>query len=227
MNDDHTVLLTRIVELLARNAEILTRSTDAAERLVAIAEQNAMTVVDEGRRARRKAKVEAQGAVITADTTPATGNRPTAPVNIDDDAAIRAHAGERIRQLVAQASEVGCPMADIEEVIADNTGSADPASLDLSTLSQIIVGLTRLIKSHSAPAQESEADRQIRAKALEQIRTLTQRAATTDEGLAATIAIMRDHTGGDGDVDHLELGKLQALLAAMQATAGSAQAPVA
>jgi hypothetical protein len=209
--DDHTLLLTRIA--------------DAVECLVTIAKQSA--VVDEGRRTRRKGKVEAPAAATTSETASMIGGVPVPPVDIDNDEAMRAHAGERIRQLVARASEVGCPMADIEEVITDNTGAADPASLDLTVLSQIIVGLTRLIKGHDAPAEESQADKQIRAAALEQIRVLTQRAAATDEGLAATIAIMRNHAGGDDDVDHLELGKLQALLAAMQATAGSAQASAA
>jgi hypothetical protein len=136
------------------------------------------------------------------------------------------HAGERIRQLAAQATEAGCPLADVEEVIIDVAGSADLGSLDLSALSQLIVGLSRLIKSHGIAAEESETDKQSRAKALAQIRTLTQRAAATDEGLAAAVTIMRDHAGDGGAVDHLELGKLQALLAVMQAaTGGGNQVP--
>ena len=113
-------------------------------------------------------------------------------------------------------------MADIEEVVADNTGPADIAALDQNTLSQLIIGLTRLIKSHSTPAEQSEADKQTRAIVLEQIRTLTKSAAATDEGLAATVTIMRSHAGGDGAVDHLELAQLQALLAAMQANTSTA-----
>lgn len=223
------LMLARAVGVLERNADAAERSAGAMERIAVAAERMLLSPsTTDTPRSRRKAKNDTpatEGAPDTAlvanDSSPAE-----APVNIDDDNAMRAHAGERISQLVAHATEIGCPMADIEEVVADNTGSADPEALDLTTLSQIIVGLTRLIKGHGPAPEESEADKQLRAEALGQIRTLTQRAAATDEGLAATIAIMRNHAGGDGDVDRLELGKLQALLAAMQTTAGSAPAPV-
>jgi hypothetical protein len=217
-DDNHTILLTRI-------AEGLTRIAEGVEYLVAFVKQSAVTVVvDERRRTQRKSKVEASSTATTVDEVLTTGDLPAAAVDINDDAAMRAHALERIRQLVAQAFEAGCPIQDIEEVIADNAGSTEPASPDLATLSQIIVGLTRLIKSHGAPAEESDADKRIRADILGQLRTLTVRAAATDKGVAAVTAIMRDHVddGDSGDVDHLDLGKLQVLLAAMQTTVSDA-----
>jgi hypothetical protein len=72
-----------------------------------------------------------------------------------------------------------------------------------------------LIKNHDTVAEESEGDKKIRAEAITQIHTLTQRAAAKNN-LALAIAVMQEHAGGD--VDHLELEKLQALLIAMQKT---------
>jgi hypothetical protein len=201
-------------------APLLIRIAIALERVAAAAERPPSGA--EAKHSRRKSSAEARNSTTMADTVP-IGDLPRTPVNIDDDTAMRSHAGERIRQLVARASEAGCLTADIEEVITDHTGSTDPASLDLTTLSQLIVGLDRLIKSHDTAPEEPAANKLIRADVLEQIRTLTQRAAATDGGLATVTAIMRDHVEDGRDVDHLELAKLQALLAALQSRVDSVQ----
>jgi hypothetical protein len=199
---------------------VLTRIAVALERL---AEQPSPSAG--ATRARRRSKAASSDSTSSAGTTASTGDAP-ASIDVEDDAAMRLHAGERIKQLVAQAGEAGCTITDIEETISDVVGSADPATLELTALSQVIVGLTRLIRSQATPAEESETDKQTRAEALAQLRTLITRASATDDGVTRVTAILRDHAEGRGDVEGLELGKLQALLAIMQVTINST-APVA
>jgi hypothetical protein len=198
--DSYVLLLTRIAVALE----------DLAAAAVAVKHELPSGI--EATRPKRKSKSTTSATSVVA--TPSTDTPPSQPVDINDDKAMRQHAGERIRQLVAQAFEAGCTDEDIKEVLTDNAGSADLASQDLNVLSQVIVGLTHLIKSHDTPAEESETDKRTRAEAITQIHALTQRAAAK-HNLALAIAVMQEHAGGD--VDHLELGRLQALLAAMQA----------
>jgi hypothetical protein len=187
---------------------LLTRIAVALEDLAAaaVAVKQELSSGIEATRPKRKSK--------SVVATPVADAPPNQPVDINDEAAMREHAGERIKRLVAQALEAGCADEDIKEVLTDNAGSADLASQNLTVLSQVIMGLTHLIKSHGTPAEESEVDKRTRAEAITQIHALTQRAAAKNN-LALAIAVMQEHAGGD--VDHLELEKLQALLAAMQA----------
>jgi hypothetical protein len=212
------LLLARVIEILERNAGCLGRSADALERIAAAAERAPVptSVIPEMPRARRK-KVAAS-AERGSEATPAE-----APINVDDPEALRVRALEQIRQKITEALDAGVPATDIEEVVSDIAGSADPATLGLPELSKIIGELIRVTKRHNAPPEESESDKATRAGALETIRTLFNDVATDNDRLTTLNTVLRSHTAG-GDIDRLDLATLRTLVTALRTDTNSAKA---
>jgi hypothetical protein len=135
---------------------------------------------------------------------------------VSDEASLREHAATRLTELVGQAFDASVPEADINEVILDIAAGTDPASLPLAELSQIIVALSRLIRAHTAPADESDADKQARAELLARIQVEISTRSANDAALAAVVGAVQRVVGDDGDLMRLELPRLHDVLTVVQ-----------